>query len=60
MAKKDKLYELIHSLDKSEKRYFKLLITRDHKEHKHFELYTALEKAKAYDEKKIKASFYDN
>lgn len=59
MAKKDQLYELIHSLDKSEKRYFKLLITRDHKEHKHLQLYTALEKVKVYDEKKIKESIQD-
>ena len=55
MLKKDYLYELIQSLDKSEKRYFKLYHKTENKEQKHVILFDAFEKAKDYDEKKIKS-----
>ena len=45
MSKKDYLYELIHVLDKSEKRYFKLYFSGDKKEQKYMHLYNAIEKA---------------
>ncbi len=59
MSKKDYLYELIQSLDKSEKRYFKLYHAGEKKEQKHVILFDALEKAKDYDEKKLKAQIKD-
>ena len=51
MSKKDHLYELIQSLDKSEKRYFKIYFANDKKEQKYVKLYDAIEKANEYDEK---------
>lgn len=59
MSKKDYLYELIQSLDKSEKRYFKLYFSGDKKEQKYMHLYNALEKATTYDERKIKTAIKD-
>ena len=59
MSKKDHLYELIQSLDKSEKRYFKIYFTGEAKEQKYLKLYDAIEKAQEYDEKKIKQSIKD-
>ncbi len=59
MSKKDYLYELIQSLDKSEKRYFKLYYTQEKKEQKHIILFDAIEKANVYDEKKIKLNIKD-
>ena len=59
MSKKDHLYELIQSLDKSEKRYFKIYFTNEAKEQKYLKLYDAIEKAKEYDEKKIKLQLKD-
>lgn len=59
MLKKDYLYELIQSLDKSEKRYFKLYHKTENKEQKHVILFDAFEKAKDYDEKKIKSQIKD-
>ena len=49
MSKKDYLFELIQSLDKSEKRYFKLYFSGDKKEQKYMHLYNAIEKATVYD-----------
>lgn len=60
MSKKDYLFELIQSLDKSEKRYFKLYFSNQHKEQKHILLFSILEKADTYDEKKIKQQLKDN
>ena len=59
MSKKDHLYELIQSLAKSEKRYFKIYFAGDKKEQKYLQLYDVIEKAKVYDEKKIKISIKD-
>ena len=59
MSKKDYLFELIQSLDKSEKRYFKLYFSGDKKEQKYMHLYNAIEKATVYDERKIKSSIKD-
>ena len=59
MSKKDYLFELIQSLDKSEKRYFKLYFSGDKKEQKYMHLYNAIEKATVYDERKIKNSIKD-
>ncbi len=59
MSKKDHLYELIQSLDKSEKRYFKIYFANESKEQKYLKLYDLIEKAKEYDEKKIKQSVRD-
>ncbi len=59
MSKKDHLYELIQSLNKSEKRYFKIYFSNEQKEQKYLILYDALEKTKAYDEKKIKTQIND-
>ena len=59
MSKKDHLYELIQSLNKSEKRYFKIYFANEQKEQKYLILYDALEKTKAYDEKKIKTQIND-
>ncbi len=59
MSKKDHLYELIQSLDKSEKRYFKIYFAKDTKEQKYVKLYDAIEKANEYDEKKIKQTIKD-
>lgn len=59
MSKKDHLYELIQSLDKSEKRYFKIYFANEKKEHKYLKLYDALEKTKVYDEKKLKLQIND-
>lgn len=59
MSKKDHLYELIQSLDKSEKRYFKIYFANETKEQKYLKLYDAIEKASEYDEKKLKQSIKD-
>ena len=59
MSKKDHLFELIQSLDKSEMRYFKIYFTNEAKEQKYLKLYDAIEKAKEYDEKKIKLQLKD-
>jgi hypothetical protein len=60
MSKKDYLYELIQSLDKSEKRYFKLYYSGIKKEQKHVLLFDAMEKTKDYDEKKLKQNINDS
>jgi len=59
MSKKDYLYELVQSLDKSEKRYFKLYFSREKKDQKHILLFDAIEKSVVYDEKKIKQNIKD-
>ena len=59
MSKKDYLYELVQSLDKSEKRYFNVYFSSNKKESKHLILFKAIEKATEYDENKLKASIED-
>lgn len=59
MSKKDHLYELIQSLDKSEKRYFKIYFANERNQQKYLKLYDAIEKASDYDERKIKQSIKD-
>ena len=54
MSKKDHLFELIQSLDKSEKRYFKLAFSDQVKDKKYIKLFDVLERTEIYDEKKIK------
>lgn len=55
----DDLFQLIHSLSKQEKRYFKLHATRHviGKENKYVQLFDAIEKQNHYDEGKIKRKF---
>lgn len=54
MVKNDALFELIKSLEKSEKRYFKLFASRNQsKGNKYVKLFDALEKQKAYNEKEF-------
>jgi len=58
-TKKDKLYNLINSLSKSEKRYFHLF-TKQHiigKQNKYQVLFKSIEKQNKYDETKIKKDF---
>lgn len=59
MLKKDDLYELIQSLDKSEKRYFKVIHSGEKKNNKYVKLFDILEQTKQYDEKKIKLQLQD-
>ena len=53
MSKKDHLFELIQSLDKSEKRYFKLAFSDQVKDKKYIKLFDVLERTEIYEEKKI-------
>ena len=55
----DDLFQLIQSLDKQEKRYFKLFASRHviGKENKYVRLFDAINAQKAYDEEKIKKKF---
>lgn len=54
MDKRDALFDLIKSLSKSEKRYFKLWTSRNgSKEDKYLQLFDAVEKQKIYDEHKM-------
>ncbi|HQV77405.1 MAG TPA: hypothetical protein PLJ42_03460 [Chitinophagales bacterium] len=59
MSKKDHLFELIQSLDKSEKRYFKLAFSDQVKDKKYIKLFDVLERTEIYDEKKIKYQIKD-
>lgn len=55
----DLLFQLIHRMTKSEKRYFKLFATRNIKEKKnnYLKLFEAIEKQPAYDEARLKKQF---
>ncbi|HMY24339.1 MAG TPA: hypothetical protein PK628_05455 [Chitinophagales bacterium] len=59
MPKNDYVYELIQSLNKSEKRYFKLYFATATKTPKHVLLFSILEKESQYDEKKIRQKLTD-
>jgi hypothetical protein len=61
MIAKNDLHQLIHSLTKSEKRYFNLFAKRHviGKENKYIRLFAAIEKQKVYDEVGIKQQLND-
>ena len=54
-----KLYELIHSLTGSEKRYFKLYVNEHGKKNsKYMQLFHALESMETFDEEQLKNNIY--
>ena len=57
MLKKEELHSLIHSLSKSETRYFKLFCTREKSGKNYLKLFDAVRKQEVYDEKAIKTEF---
>lgn len=57
MKSSDDLFLLIKSLDKSEKRYFRLFSSFHGGDKKYMQVFDALEKQKYYDEKKIISKF---
>ena len=57
MTKIDALHELIHSLSKSEKRYFKLFCSRESSGGNYLRLFNAIDKQSQYDEQAIKKAF---
>lgn len=61
MQKKDEIFELIHSMDASEKRYFKRYssIHSDKKDSVSIQIFDALDKMKFYSEEKLKDHFKD-
>ena len=54
---RDSLHTLIHSLSKSEKRYFRLFCTRETSGENYLQLFDAVDGQKVYDEKGIKTRF---
>jgi len=63
MKPSDDLFELIKSLTKSEKRYFKIITTKKDsasQKNNYLKLFDEIEKQKIYDEKKIVAKFSDS
>ncbi len=61
MQKNDEIYELIHSMDASEKRYFKRYssIHSDRKDSISIQIFDALDKMKSYSDEKLKEYFKD-
>jgi|YNPMSStandDraft_2_1061718.scaffolds.fasta_scaffold00626_3 hypothetical protein len=61
MQKKDDVYDLIHSMDASEKRYFKRYssIHSDKKDSVSIQIFDVLDKMKSYSEEKLKSYFKD-
>ncbi len=57
MQKKDKLFSLIKSLSKSEKRHFKLFISRQESGSNYLRLFNSIEGQEYYSEQLIKAKF---
>jgi hypothetical protein len=55
--KKDRLFELIKSLTKSEKRYFKLMASLQNGDKNYLKLFDAIESSEKYDEEIIKKRF---
>ena len=56
----DDLFQLIKSLDQSEKRYFKIFSTmhiKDSEENKYIMLFDAIDKQSEYDEDEIRKKF---
>jgi hypothetical protein len=62
MKSSDDLFQLIKSLTKSEKRYFKVIASKKQSSFKnnYLKLFEAIEKQKTYDEEKIIRQFTDN
>ncbi len=56
----DDLFQLIKSLDRHEKRFFKMYASRRKEESQHIRLFEAIEKQDIYDEKKILKDFGDS
>ena len=58
MKSSSELFELIHSLNKTEKRYFKLHVAKyNYAESNYLKLFDALDRQEAYDEKAIRKYF---
>lgn len=57
MIKSEQLYYLIKSLNKAEKRYFKLFATNSNENNNYLLLFEAIEKQESYDESAIKQKF---
>jgi tetratricopeptide (TPR) repeat protein len=57
MIPTDDLFQLIKSMSKSEKRFFKLYSGAQKKDKKYVLLFSAIEKQKSYDEKKLRTIF---
>ncbi len=59
MKSKELLFELIHSLTKSEKRYFKVFASMHGANNNYVQLFDAIHKQKEYDEEALKKRFKD-
>lgn len=59
MVRKEELHMLIHSLTKSEKRYFKLFCKRESSGNNYLKLFDAIDRQEKYDEAAIKQQFRD-
>ena len=57
MIKKDKLFSLVKSLSKSEKRHFKLFAARQNGGRNYLKLFNAVEEQECYSEQLIKSKF---
>lgn len=57
MAKNTDLFDLIHSLNRSEKRYFKIEASKQQGEKNYLKLFDAIEKQSEYDEEKLLRKF---
>jgi hypothetical protein len=57
MAKKDLLFDLIRSLSKAEKRYFKLYCKQSETDSNYLRLFEAIDTKKEYDEKSLRKKF---
>ncbi len=57
MAKKDRLFHLIKSLSKGEKRYFKVFVSASKENKNYLLLFDAIDRQSEYDEEKIKRKF---
>ena len=57
MLKKEELFQLVKSLTKSEKRYFKLFCTREVSGENYLRLFEVIDQQEHYDEKAIKQRF---
>lgn len=53
MKRKEELFQLIHSLNKHEKRFFKLFASIEEGDHTYMKIFDLIDKQKEYDEEKI-------
>ena len=58
MVKKDRLFELIKSLSKSEKRYFKLFCSSESGKSNYLKLFDAIDKQEVYNERIHQKTFF--